>query len=379
MDENALDFFAGLERVTWILSAGKARRVVIVGGTDTGKTWLCRWLAQWAWERGFRLGFLDFDLGQSTVGPPGCIGLQLPWEEGDDLLFPSAMAFLGYVSPAYDVGSVVEKGELLLSWADMRGYNLLVVDTSGMIHGPLAGLLKRTKIRKLRPDLVVALDREGETRHIFRGLEEAEESVVFVRPSPEVRVRERAERADYRASRLLRYFEYATPIEISLSGRRLCGTSPRVPADLSFLREGHLLGMNSSTGLTLAVARFEGSEEGRLKLSAPFSGDLEGIREISVGPTVLYPDGSLVKIKNLVTRGDSAVAVGEENAVSRSRIGRGIPCPCQSGVKEGTKPVSEPRSGEELSLGSPSAKELPEGQGGLVQQGPRHESQDVGV
>lgn len=295
-EESALDFDAGLERVAGILRAGKARRVVLVGSTDTGKTWLCRWVARWAWVRGFRLGFLDFDLGQSTVGPPGCIGLQLPWKEGDDLLFPSAMAFLGYISPAYDVGSVVEKGEMLFSLAETLGYDLLVVDTSGMIHGPLAGLLKRSKIRRLRPDLVVALEREGETRHIFRGLEEAEEKVIFMRPSFEVRVRKRVERAGYRAGLFQRYFRGSASFHIDLGGRRLCGTSSRVPVELISLREGRLIGLNAASGTTLAVARLEDVDVDRLRVSAPFTGDPGDIREIAVGPSALGQDGGLVMV-----------------------------------------------------------------------------------
>lgn len=291
--DTALDFDAGLECLLGRLRSGSVRRVMVVGATDTGKTWLCRRLGAWGWENGYRVGLLDFDLGQSTVGPPGCVGLQLPWEADDDLLFPTALGFLGYLSPAWDVGSVVEKGGLLDKWARERGYDLLVIDTSGMVSGYLAGLLKRTKIRRLRPDLVVALEREDETRHIFRGLGEAEERVLFLRPSALCRPRDRKERAEFRGSLLSRYFRESRLLEIDLDRCGLRRTSPRVPEGLSFLQEGHLLGLEDGAGIALSLALLEDLKGRTLCVRTPFRGDAELIREVSIGPSVLSPDGSL--------------------------------------------------------------------------------------
>jgi polynucleotide 5'-hydroxyl-kinase GRC3/NOL9 len=309
-ESGTLDFDTGLGCLLEKLESGRVRRVMLVGATDSGKTWLCWRIAAWAWERGLRVGFLDFDLGQSTVGPPGCIGLQLPWEEGDDILFPTAMAFLGYVSPAWDVGSVVEKGGRLLSWAEGKGYDLLVVDTSGMVQGPLAGLLKRTKMRRLLPDLVVALEREGETRHIFRGLEEVQGKVLFIQPSKHASRRGREERAGYRACLLTRYFRDSRPLVLELDGLELRGTSPRVPAEISCLQEGQLLGLDAESGVTLAVARLEGLEENRLKVLTPFQGNPGLIREVAVGPSVLRPDGSLRIITASPGQGNKVYPVG---------------------------------------------------------------------
>lgn len=270
------------------------RKVMIIGAVDTGKTFLALAAAERLRGAGRRVALLDFDLGQSTVGPPGCVGLQYPWDGGGDHLFPAAMVFLGFSSPAYDVASVVEAGVRLQERALGSGCETLLIDTSGMVEGWLAARLKRDKIRALRPELVVVLDREGEALHIFRSLEEtAYGEMAVVKASPAARRRSREERAEYRRERLREYFRSSRELEVRLDELVINATSPRLAASADTLREGLLLGLNDAGGFTLALARVLTQDGNAARLLTPFQGNVDEIACIAVGPAFLDTDGNL--------------------------------------------------------------------------------------
>lgn len=276
------------------VTGGKYRKVMFIGGTDTGKTFLLRRLADGLSGSGKRVGVLDFDLGQSTVGPPGCLGLQLPWKEDDDPLFPTAMVFLGFLSPAFDVGSVIEAGLRLEKRAAEEGCEVLLIETSGMVEGGLAGLLKRSKIRALRPDLLVVLDREGETDHILRGLEETSYGeTVKISPSPEAQRRKREERASYRRELFRRYFSGGGELSLDLRRVEVITSSPRMATLADSLEEGRLVGLNDGRGMTLALGRVIDAGGNRVSLYTPFTGSEGDIRTLVVGPSLILEEGTL--------------------------------------------------------------------------------------
>jgi len=282
------------ERLAEEIIDARLRKVMFVGAVDTGKTHLALSLADRLREVGLPTGLLDFDPGQSTVGPPGCLGLQFPWASGADALFPTAMAFLGFVSPAFDVGAVIEAGLRLEGLAWELGCRTLLIDTSGMVEGHLAAFLKRSKIRALRPDLVVLLERESEASHVFRGLEGgALGRLLRLSPHPEARRRSREERASYRRLRVLQYFREAVEVELDLAGRDVTGSSRRVRPGIFALEEGTLLGLNDGRGLTTAMGRFLEEDGKKLRVATPLRGGGEGIRGISVGPSLLDGEGNI--------------------------------------------------------------------------------------
>jgi len=272
------------EEIQQGLLAGRYRKVMVMGAPDTGKTHLVFSLAGYLAAQGLRVGVLDFDPGQSSIGPPCTVGMQYPFEEGRDLLHPTAMVFLGRLSPAGDVGAVIDAGLRLERRALELGCGLLLMDTSGMIEGGLAALLKRGKIYKLRPDLVISLDEKGETGHIFNGLEESAcGRIEFVKPSPHARSRGRRERFLHRSELFREYFRDAGELWLDLSKIDLIPVSNCVPADPEFLSEGHLLGLDDAGGFALALAALVDRDDGVLVLRSPFKGGTDRIKRLSVG------------------------------------------------------------------------------------------------
>ena len=140
--------------------------VVLVGGLDSGKTTLGRTVAAAALEEGRTVGYLDAELGQKSVGPPGAVTLRMLREaadlEGEGFASPDAMYFVGATSPQGQLLPLVVGTARMLDRARDEGADLVVVDTNGLVSGVYGQLLNYHKIELLRPDIVVGMQRGGE-------------------------------------------------------------------------------------------------------------------------------------------------------------------------------------------------------------------------
>jgi polynucleotide 5'-hydroxyl-kinase GRC3/NOL9 len=146
--------------------------VMVLGAPDTGKSTLSRYLVYKTFTAGLPAALVDLDLGQSHLGPPATLGLGLfpPRLPGDDSLFPESLYFIGQTSP---VGSILEVSvgcRVLVDQAAAKGVSRVVVNTSGLAHGPAALRLKRTQVELLHPHLLLALQREEELEPLLQTL-----------------------------------------------------------------------------------------------------------------------------------------------------------------------------------------------------------------
>src|SRR5665811_1576538 len=75
--------------------------VMLLGAPDTGKTSFARRLLESAVAAGKRAAYVDADVGQTTVGPPACVGLK--WlnepEDFETLEEADELRFVGSISP----------------------------------------------------------------------------------------------------------------------------------------------------------------------------------------------------------------------------------------------------------------------------------------
>ncbi|MCS6862415.1 MAG: Clp1/GlmU family protein, partial [Abditibacteriales bacterium] len=147
--------------------------VCVIGAVDTGKTTLCGYLANALFERQVRTAVVDADVGQSDIGAPGTIGWGLVERA---VSHPAEIPCRG----CYFVGSTAPVGLLLptligtkkMADAALRaGAEVVIVDTTGLVHGSLGRELKSRKIEILMPSFVLALQRYGELEPILRGWE----------------------------------------------------------------------------------------------------------------------------------------------------------------------------------------------------------------
>src|SRR5438874_11212593 len=201
-------------------AAARARVTLILGTSDTGKTSLTARLAAALAARGERVAVVDADVGQSEIGPPTTVGLggvsRALARLGDAEVW--ALEFVGDTSPVRYIRETAEATGRLVRRALEAGFERVLVDTGGLVEGPLGLALKRAKLRAADPDLVLLLQRQDETEPIARMLESgARPHVVRLTPAPGVVPRSATRRREHRERVLRDYLARAAMRTLSMA------------------------------------------------------------------------------------------------------------------------------------------------------------------
>jgi polynucleotide 5'-hydroxyl-kinase GRC3/NOL9 len=250
--------------------------VMITGAMDTGKSTLGRAVARAALTAGRSVAYVDADIGNSTIGPPTCVGLRV-FDAPDDLqrLDPAdRLAFVGGISPERLVLQHVI-GTAALAEEGRRLADLVIVDTTGAISGVVGETLKYHKTELIKPDAVVALERGGEMEPLVGMLRRFFSVDVITMPAdPEVPPSAPDERAARRAARFADAFR--APVE----RWRVRPTvfAPTLPVGLDLERlDGVIVGILDGTGRCLGLGRLE-HDQGNLKVLTNAGEGMQGLR-----------------------------------------------------------------------------------------------------
>lgn len=200
-----------------VFNSGKV--VMVLGGVDTGKTYLSRQLANYLVNRGRKVAIVDADVGQAYVGPPATIGLGMITKElsPEENIPPASFYFVGSVSPVRFFLPTVVGTKLMVEKALHLGAEVVIVDTCGLIQNGLGKILKCSEIELVVPRHILALQRKDELEHILCTYQFLNIVIHRLKVSPLVKVRTPKMRADYRYFRFKSFFEGAQEQEISLS------------------------------------------------------------------------------------------------------------------------------------------------------------------
>lgn len=209
--------------------------VLLIGAPDAGKTTLGTFLLK-AWGRmGIRVAFVDGDVGQSTLGPPTTIGLALFPPSGDISLSPSpqpepatmtplVLRFVGSTSPAGHLLPLLVGLKRLVEKALELDAQVILVDTTGLVHGAVGRELKFRKIDLLSPRHLVALQRERELESLLLPHRQRPGLLIHRLAVAEgVTNRPRDGRRAYRERKFQEYFQDAYSLQISLKEAWLHG------------------------------------------------------------------------------------------------------------------------------------------------------------
>jgi polynucleotide 5'-hydroxyl-kinase GRC3/NOL9 len=201
--------------------------VLLLGGTDAGKTTFCALLANSALTAGRSVAVVDGDIGQSEIGPPGCVGAGLPQTALRSLaeIEPKALGFVGATSPR---GHLLEHATAVASIVGRAlSYNpdLLVIDTTGFIRGTPAMRLKWAKIELVAPGHIIALQRKDECEPLLAPFKHSSHPRIERLPIPGViATKSPVYRAQRRAARFARYFDGAVLYRYRMDEVALAGT-----------------------------------------------------------------------------------------------------------------------------------------------------------
>jgi polynucleotide 5'-hydroxyl-kinase GRC3/NOL9 len=219
--------------------------VLVLGGIDSGKTTLCSLLLKLKHQAGMRMGFVDLDAGQTTVGPPAAFSSVLiskPYELLHELT-PDSLAFLGDVSPVRHVALALSGARRVLDDLMPLQPDSIVIDTDGYVSGWHGRAYKLMLIDLLRPQAIVALQRKDELAPILDALRRRADWKLHELPVPQPILRKSPPfRAQYRRAAFARYFERAQshtlPLDqFSFIGRRLGGGQPISEARRRYLAD----------------------------------------------------------------------------------------------------------------------------------------------
>jgi len=192
------------------------RTIIVMGGSDTGKTTLIEDLLELLLPA-FRVGVVDADLGQSHLGPPTTIawGVLEKKFEGWENVVAKDFYFVGATSPSGNLLPMITGIKIIYDKATTR-VDKILLDTTGMIRGGLARVLKRCMIDIIEPQIILALQRTDELEHILGGFKGMTIPRIYrMKVPPGVRQKNHSERVSYREQRFKAYFKSAQSLVLA--------------------------------------------------------------------------------------------------------------------------------------------------------------------
>ncbi|MCD6168595.1 MAG: hypothetical protein J7J33_04745, partial [Caldisericia bacterium] len=181
----------------------KGGRLFVIGASDSGKTTFLLFILNFLIKKGKRVGMLDLDIGQSSIGPPTTVGFGIANKEVETLteIKPEKLYFVGSVSPKGHLLQILIGAEKLIREVEKHRVDHLLVDTTGLVDGPVAEILKEAKIEIINPDFIILFEEKGERENLIKPFIFSEKRIIRVKPSPYVSQRDREERIKYREER----------------------------------------------------------------------------------------------------------------------------------------------------------------------------------
>jgi polynucleotide 5'-hydroxyl-kinase GRC3/NOL9 len=198
----------------------KARTTVVVGSTDTGKTTLIKKLANEILKGGKRCAIVDADMGQSDIGPPSTIGLGKVHAPIKDMgeVEVVGIYFVGSISPKGHLLQTIVGTKKMVDKALNMDFDHILIDTTGLVNGPIGHTLKGHKIDILQPDLIVFIQRGSECEYLIkRFYRSLKYRSIILSPSSEIIKKTLSERKAYRKKAIMNYFINKRRKEIDLN------------------------------------------------------------------------------------------------------------------------------------------------------------------
>lgn len=226
---------------------------IVIGSTDSGKSTMVHWLFNRLCQVHPCVGWLDGDIGQTTLGVPTTINLALFERRKDRHPRLAATIFVGSTSPRGHMCPLLDGLQRLQKLALAANITALVIDTTGMIDKHTGGnILKRKKIELLQPNTVIVLQRKQELEHIITHLKTEQRFNILVFNTSEFIVRRSPDkRARRRSNRFLRYFQSPTHHQIKYGALPVSGPQPLKYSLVAFQDK---MGFALALGVVLSIS-----------------------------------------------------------------------------------------------------------------------------
>ena len=266
--------------------------VMVIGGSDTGKTTLIEQLADLL-AASSAVAIVDADMGQSHIGPPTTIAWGLVKEQfpGWDNVDAADYYFVGATSPYKHVLPTVVGAKLICD-AARSAAPYMIVDTTGLITGSVGCALKWGKIDAVQPDMVLAVQKAYELESILIPYAHMSAPLIVRIESPDVVVSKSVDqRTAHRERMFARYFARSSVIELSAEK-----VSIRCTETASRPRQPHLLNRLVSLrnqvnmDIALGIVAEEDARGNSFLVRTPLK-TVQNVSTIVMGDLCISPDG----------------------------------------------------------------------------------------
>jgi polynucleotide 5'-hydroxyl-kinase GRC3/NOL9 len=215
---------------------------IIIGATSSGKSTLARYLIEMLLSKNRVISFIDSDIGQSSLGLPGTITMKV-FKTTEDIKDFSAdkIFFIGSLNPAKKIPLMIDGNKKLVDIARTES-EIVLVDTTGLINGEAAKALKTGKIKALKPDHLIVIQRHNELEHLITltgGID-----IHRIKASKMARGRNREARMRYRRERFFEYFNEKKVTEFLLYDVDLIYNNQLIIPKKRDFKEGTLIALN---------------------------------------------------------------------------------------------------------------------------------------
>jgi polynucleotide 5'-hydroxyl-kinase GRC3/NOL9 len=189
------------QQVFALAAGGKKITIMLLGGTDTGKSTLALYVANMAIRRGLVPCVIDGDIGQGDLAPPTAIGAAVLSKQVIDLrdVSTNLFEFVGSITPAGFEVLIAQKLRSILDRTSSLA-NITIVNTDGYVNNGGAHY-KAIIAEELQPDAIISL---GENGMLFDTLQTWPWHVLHARASSQT-YKSRLERLSRRLDQFLRY------------------------------------------------------------------------------------------------------------------------------------------------------------------------------
>lgn len=227
----------------WELVADRIKQdtktCIVIGSINSGKSTFCKFLIhKWTASK-ICVGYIDSDLGQSTLGLPATVSTKVFRDPPHpaDYSYPTSLHFVGNTSPEGFLLQTLHALRIMVDTCYQQGSEVALIDTTGFIDGPVARILKLHKIEMFKPQWIIALQAQGEIEHLLRGYEKMGWRIIRLASSKHVVTRSQTERQKYRSEKYRAYFKQARiihcPVTKLVFPSCILGTGQRIyPAGL---------------------------------------------------------------------------------------------------------------------------------------------------
>ncbi|MBW2407369.1 MAG: hypothetical protein JRF17_08385 [Deltaproteobacteria bacterium] len=255
--------------------------IIVIGHPDSGKSTMVQWLFNRLCQVHPSVGWLDGDIGQTTLGVPTTINLALFDRAKDPYPYLAATIFVGSTSPRGHMSPLLDGLHRLQKLALAANTEALIVDTTGMIGEHAGGdILKKNKIELLRPSTIIALQREQTLEHIVTPLKTDLSVNIHVFNSSESVVRKSPEeRARRRRIRFHRYFKSISQHQIQQDALPVFGPQPV---------KNSLMAFQDKMGFALALGVVLSISPEAMEILTPLS-DLSNVASLCFGAIRVDP------------------------------------------------------------------------------------------